>query len=193
MGGGQGDVGGGDEPGPAGAGRRPDLAGALDLLRLAEEIVHVGGRGQVRDRQADRVQVVGDLPVGQHESHVAARVLEAVGAELYDVRPVPGLRDRVDERPLELDLLLDLGAEQEDPVKLAQHLGRRRVVQRRDDVPRGPRQVGRLGLHPHHRGRVGARVGERLHQPVPHPSGRPGHQNHVGASSAHRTRYYAPT
>jgi hypothetical protein len=172
MGGGQGDIGGGDEPGPAGAGRRPDLAGALDLLRLAEEIVHVGRRGQVRDRQADRVQVIGDLPVGQHESHVAAGVLEAVGAELDDVRPVPGLRHRVDERPLELDLLLDLGAEQEDPVELAQHLRVRRVVQR---------------------GRVGARVGERLHQPVPHPSGRPGHQNHVGASSAHRTRYYAPT
>jgi hypothetical protein len=193
MGGGQGDVGGGDEPGPPGTGRRPDLAGALDLLRLAEQIVHVGRRGQVRDRQTDRVQVVGDLPVGQHESHVAAGVLEAVSAELHDVRPVPGLRHRVDERPLELDLLLDLGAEQEDPVELAQHLRGRRVVQRRHDVLPAPRQVGRLGLDPHHRGRIGARVGERLHQPVPHPSGRPGHQNHVGASSAHRQPYYLAT
>ena len=79
------------------AGGRPDLAGAADFGRVVAQVLHVRGRGQVRDRQVHRFEMHGDLPVREHEPHVAVGVLEPVGAGLHDVRPVPGGHHRVDE------------------------------------------------------------------------------------------------
>jgi hypothetical protein len=88
-------------------------------------------------------------------------------------------QQRVDEHRLQLGLLLDRRAEQEDPVEAAQDLGRRRVVEGRHHVLRRPRQVGGLGLDPHHGRDVGVRVGQRLHQVVSDPPSRSGHQYHA--------------
>lgn len=120
----------------------------------------------------------GDLPVADHEPDLAARIGEAVGRDLDHVRAVARGHQRVDEHRLELGLLLDRRAQQEDPVEAAQHLGRRRVVERRHHVLRRPRQVLGLGVDPYHRRDVGARVGQRLHQVVADPPGRSSYQYH---------------
>jgi len=160
------------------AGGHGNLRGLTHAARTSQQVLHVQGRGQVGDREAGGVQVPGDLPVADHEPHLAAGIGEAVRRDLDHVRGVARGHQRVDEYRLQLGLLLDRRAEQEDPVEAPQHLGGRRVVEGRHHVPRRPRQVGGRGLHPHHGRDVGARVGERLHQVVADPPGRSGHQYH---------------
>lgn len=117
----------------------------------------------------------GYLPVGAHEAHLAVGVLEAVGADFHDVRPVARGRDRVDEHRFERRLLFFLAPGQEDPVRFPEHRAGRRSVEGRHDVPGRARQVGGFRFYLHHGGHVSALVRERFHQPVPH---RPGHSGH---------------
>ena len=175
----RGDVAGRHEPDPAAARGHADRRLVSDSVRGGQQVLHVQGRCEVGDWQANRLQMRGNLPVAEHEPHLAAGIREAVRRDLDHVRAVARGQQRVDEHRLQLGLLLDRRAERENPVVAAQDLSWRRVVEGRHHVLRRPRQVGGSGLDPHHGRDVGVRVGQRLHQVVSDPPGRSGHQYHA--------------